>query len=111
MSSYIFSPFFSLPFSIHLPNTLLIEAEKYNLRHERLGNYKRKGKYFEAEEFHHLSDKKPVFVFYCCVTNSSKLGGLNQHTFIIVMFPWVRGRWIFSSWSQKPTNQGAGGSG
>ena len=91
MSSYIFSPFFSLPFSIYLPNTLLIEAEKYNLRHERLGNYKRKGKYFEAEEFHHLSYKKPVLVFYCCVTNSSKLGGLNQHTFIIVMFPWVRG--------------------
>ena len=91
MNSYISPPFFSLSYSIHLSNTLLIEAEKYNLRHERLENYKRKRKYFKAKEFHHLSYKKPVLVFSCCVTNSSKLGGLNQHTFIIVMFPWVRG--------------------
>ena len=43
MRSCISSPFFR--FSAHLPDASLIEAGGYNLRHERLGDYKRKGKF------------------------------------------------------------------
>lgn len=31
-----------------------------------------------------------AFIFYCCVTNSHKFGGLKQCPFIIVQFLWVR---------------------
>lgn len=45
MSLYISSPFFSVSFSAHLLDTFLIEAGKYNLKHEGMGDFKRKGKF------------------------------------------------------------------
>lgn len=33
----------------------------------------------------------PIFIFYCCITNSHKFSNLKQHTWIMSSFLWVRG--------------------
>lgn len=89
--AHIFLPFsLVFPFSAHLPDTLLIEAGKYNLKHERIGNYKRKGK-FRGWRISSFVPSKALLVFYFCVTDCYRLSGLNQYTFIIMKFQWVRG--------------------
>lgn len=36
-----------------------------------------------------MKDSDSVYCLYC-ITNDPRLNGLNQHTFIILPFPWVR---------------------
>lgn len=46
-----------------------------------------------------------ILVFYCCLTNSHKLGGFTQHTFIVSQLLYVRNMprhsWVLCSGSHK----------
>lgn len=56
----------------------------------------------------HCIRKCKVLITYCCVTSYHTLTGLNQHTFVITQFLWVRSLGITQRGCHQGTGQGWG---